>query len=621
MYRSNGHITTYFKPSNHTPPCQNKCHSSEHTLEGPRAIRRLASGVAGQGQTERQKCLNNEQLAQGLDVHTMAAGSGNSSQQWPLHQHAKSDDNSPLSSQHDKSPQDKSSEMPFVPSLYEPRSRSFEISGSKRPILASSQRMVKNGEVIIKNSDEESHSDTSLEDLDNLLGSRKPSERESLTYPKPELSRLSSRSKKDGDYMNTRRRTRESAHTDEAFPLRPDLPVQRKKYRFSLESLAKERKQEEAFKENIAQANTMAKSLVQKRKRIDENGRLRTETVGLGADIIDTIMKDHGDDGDIGRLKTAIQRTEALHLSKSWSFFDSHSEVSLSEQEKFPSIGDGRIERLFGGTSSRQQAFLSGYIGEYALKETLPDDVLLWIMDAICVEPRDDLRYSYIATLTNAEKQFTSLLSPNLIDVLFRKLGAHAPALDHERPIVPYAVLSQGNVSFDRPGLLSLLGLIRGVARGMASESRIHMIRVLCRLAIDQSIVNSWHAMNAIENLFASLSEAVPNEDSELEVQCSARAKRKCANLLAVADSTDHGIPFTHRCDFTPAIVTNDTCYFPFLDSFSATIGSCILLRGSSVFNQAAKCLGRFQSSCASPQEAPIHRQQHNRLCSIRREH
>lgn len=411
--------------------------------------------------------------------------------------------------------------IPITPGTNGTTSQTADVLSSQCPSLVNSQRVVKNGEVVIRNSDDESDSDSSLEELDDLLllESRKTQREPSC----PELQ-LPSTSRNinavDRRRISRRRRTK----TDTVIvPLNSDLPVQAKRYKFDLETLAKHKKQEDASTENFSRASAMFRSLDQ--QTVSAAGAPGTaSTIGpLDATFIDLVMKEHGDDDELSRLKAAIQRTEALNHDKMWSFFDEQAEEPLPEQAEFPVSEDDYLGRILGKTFSRQQAFLSGYVGEFAMKERLPEEILLWIMDAICLEPRDDLRYSYSAILTDASKDLASILSPKRIDILFRNIGATAKALDIEGPVDPCLKFSQSMEAVSRPNLLSILDLFQNLASNLSTETRMHVICTLCRLALDHSVANNCHIIGAIEDAFASLFESIPQQNLDREVSDQAR--------------------------------------------------------------------------------------------------
>ena len=510
MYK-NTSILSYFKPFTQ-PPRLKKRSLPEDKLEEPRVIRRSRSTTPNRSQTKRGFDQDGERLGQGLHETSSKVTSRSSSRQPPGLQDEEPMDDVTTT----RVFRDATSYTPPKPVPHDLLSRNTDLLGSQGTNLMSSQRVVKNGEVMIRNSDDESDSASSLEDLNDLLLLEGRKFRRESSYPEPQVpASPPNKNAENRRRMSARRRNKPEKV---AAPLRPALSVQPKKYKFDLESLARHRKQEEASVEDIARANAMLSSFEQQKAPASGNARVASTKGSFDSTFIDVVMKGHGDGDGISRLKTAIQRTEALHHGKSWSFFDEQAEKPLFEQSDFPIIEDDRLGRMLGKTSSRQQAFLSGYVGELAMKENLPEEILLWIMEAICIESRDDLRYSYTATLTDASKHLASVLSPERIDMLLRKIGATAAALDIERPVIPYAALSQNIEAISRPSLLSILELFQNVASDLDAESRIHLICTLCRLALDHSIANSCHMISAIEDAFASLIESIPERDLDHEV-------------------------------------------------------------------------------------------------------
>lgn len=510
MYK-NTSILNYFKPFTQLPR-PNKRSLPEDNLEEPGTISRSRSTDPKENRIKLGLDRKGEHLGQSLNGTSSRAISRSSSRQPPGPQIKE-----PIAN---ATPApvfwDETSYIPPTPVTNDPMSRNADVLGSQGTSLTSSQRVVKNGEVMIRNSEDESDSDSSLEDLNNLLLPEGRVPWGPSSYPEPSLSALPlKQNAEDGRRKSTRRKTKPDQLTA---PLRSALVVQPKKYKFDLESLARHRRQEEASVEDIARANAMLGSFKQQKVSASGNAGAASTKGPFYARFIDTVMKEHGDEDEISRLKAAIQRTEALNYGKSWSFFDERAEGPLFEQSDFPIMEDDRLGRILGKTSSRQQAFLSGYVGELATKGNLPEEIMVWIMDAICLESRDDLRYSYTATLTDASKHLASVLSPDRIDILFRKIGATAAALDIEGPVIPHAALSQSIEAVSRPSLSSILDLFQNTASDLGAESRIHLICTLCRLALDHSIANSCHIVNAIEDAFASLIESIPEQNLGHEV-------------------------------------------------------------------------------------------------------
>jgi len=390
--------------------------------------------------------------------------------------------------------------IPNIPSL-DTTLPQRDIVPASQTVLTSSQRIVKDGEIMIRNSDDES--DDSLEDLDKLFGGDRDAKRSSSQ------SNAQSPDPNEKLGMKTRRKGVKGKSAGDPTSTLPLIP---KKYKYSLEALGKQREQDEAARRDLNRARLLFESLEQRTASADGKSRV------CDTDFIESIMKEHGDEDDIGRLRNAIYRTEALEQGKSWSFFDDGAEEPLFENSDFLALKDKRLPQIFGQHLSRQQAFLSGFAGEYAMKAGLPEEIILWIMDEVCLEPRDDLRQSYISTLSDATKHFTQLLVPKYIDQVFRRLGATAVAVNVETTVEPYVILSQNVKTTSRPNLLSILILLGSVAGGLAANSRIHLLNIFCRLALDQSLGKDCHAISALEEAFVSLVASIPEENLSCEV-------------------------------------------------------------------------------------------------------
>ena len=374
---------------------------------------------------------------------------------------------------------------------------------SSQITLTSSQRIVRHGEIMIRNSDDES--DDSLEDLNDLLERNRP-EQQQITNPVPALLHSTIKSDKE-----TARRTRGAGRAKSS--ISQTLPVLPKTYKFSLEALVEQKRQDEASKEAISQAKSMLESYDQRL----ESGKKKKGV--FDPEFIDSAMKDRGDEDDISRLKCAIERTEALQHGKSWSFFGENSNDSSLEPIDFPAFEDERLQRLFGDVTSRQHTFLGGYAGEYAAKGGLPEELLFWIMDALCVETRDDLRNAYVFTLEEATEYFTPLLTPDYIDIVFRNFGATPAALDMRKAIIPYHTFAERVKITNRPILSSVLMLLGSLAVDMTTDSRRHLLNVLCRLALDSSITKDSRLLNAVEQSLARVIDSIPEADPGREVR------------------------------------------------------------------------------------------------------
>ena len=229
--------------------------------------------------------------------------------------------------------------------------------GSQGPVHVSSQRMVVNGEIIIRNSDDESDSEASLEDIDALLVARKP------TSALPSASRpleLSSPGSTGHHRSVTRSKTKVAA-SDHTFQSSSNLPA-RPAYKFSLDSLRRQNEQNEATEAGTMQAWSLLDS-VEAKVSSQQNPQISaTEAQKIDADLMTSVLKEKGESEDISRLMTAIQRTEAFHLSKTWFFFEADNSQRFGADSRFPKMMEMRWHKILRGSLSSTSVQLVAHL-------------------------------------------------------------------------------------------------------------------------------------------------------------------------------------------------------------------------------------------------------------------
>ena len=222
---------------------------------------------------------------------------------------------------------------------------------SQSPLLASSQRVVKHGEVIIRNSDdEESESDSSLGDIDDLLHfRRKPDPVPSsplidLGSTTPSLPGPSS----PEEIGRTRRQTRAIVRTNTTSDRYAPSP--QPKYKFDLETLVQRSAKHEKTQAMMSKARETLKSM-EKRDFLSASGSGEDsqDKREIDAGLLVSALKGRCEPNEGEKLMIALQRTEALQQEKSWSFFERREEDALYERPAFPMENLKHCAALFKG--------------------------------------------------------------------------------------------------------------------------------------------------------------------------------------------------------------------------------------------------------------------------------
>lgn len=217
--------------------------------------------------------------------------------------------------------------------------------------------MVKNGEVVVTNSDDEgSDSDASLGDIDELLRARRPlAEQVSSPLTEPDSAVLTPDRQSSPELETATAAIRRSARGINAVEKRtageelPNTP----KYKFDLESLVKQSKKDETSEEGMAKARSLLATLEQvEASAATEEGKNTNKKWPLDAGLIASVMNKESDENDTKRLMLAIERTEALQQDLSWSFFEDEQQTSGNEPETFPHATSEKWNGILNGRSA-----------------------------------------------------------------------------------------------------------------------------------------------------------------------------------------------------------------------------------------------------------------------------
>lgn len=353
---------------------------------------------------------------------------------------------------------------------------------------------------MVTNSDEDDDSSSSsLEDLDEMISLKRVGTREAHQ----ERVHWDTR----GEIEAPRRTSRRS----EAVAT-PPLAARFKEHQFSLAILAEQQRDLQTSEEDVARIN----ALLDARKQIPTaSGHTDSMRTLPDESVIDAVMNDRGDEEDVDRLKHAIRRTEALHHDKKWSFFHARPEPEVAKFPDFPELQISPLRTILQDQRSRQHAFLTGFVEDYALRSDLSDGLVSWILDSICLEKRQDLRSSYVHVLQELGLRKDGLLNPQSIDSLLRKLGANEEALDMKKPITPRFTVSTDRDTSLESQLECVLSLICTLAGTLDPETTERAICVICRLLLDHYIMSNCSLVMVIAETLNNLIESVPDSVHE----------------------------------------------------------------------------------------------------------
>ncbi|PGH34097.1 hypothetical protein GX50_03060 [[Emmonsia] crescens] len=334
-----------------------------------------------------------------------------------------------------------------------------------------SQRIVKDGEVIVTNSDEDTDSLSDIETADDLLAKFLKAPSLATLSPTPKPSRDNTGG---GEASGSQRRSlgRISLKRND----HKSLP----KYQFSLDALVADAAND---KETEAKVAKIKQSLLPKIQPERRRGVLRD-------DLLAAAVEDETDTKGIQRLRDAVERTETFAIGRNWLFFEENPPDV--PQPKFPSgwIQPGSWEVNLEDPDSRCPAFFSGIVANRLSSKILPDEILLWLLQSISTEEDDYMRSANATVLQEStSRRISSLITPGHIDQLFQRLGAKPAALVISTSLEPDYHISDEYWGRDNRNLLSVLELIRAISEKLNDDTRQHALKIILRLAIDEAVM------------------------------------------------------------------------------------------------------------------------------------
>ena len=293
----------------------------------------------------------------------------------------------------------------------------------------SSQRVLKNGQTVILNSDNESDSDSSLADIDEIL---RPQRRARLSSPLTELG-SSDPELPSPTQLPTMTRLRSSRRLRQN--ARKDASIE-KRYEFSLHQLLERTEKDNAEDEAYRRALNLADEIVTQQMPSESKYDTPEPSAPLSAEKL--ASKLHIEDSDdVDKLMQALKRTEALQTNSSWSFFKDSQAMPQVQVPPLPLPAKPPWAFWEQQPAHQEIGFLSGSVADVAAAGNLPGEVLKWILEYAYFEPREDLYLSYLLVVEKAGPQAEEILDKAHLTNLMFRLGMSREAGDPSRKIDP----------------------------------------------------------------------------------------------------------------------------------------------------------------------------------------
>lgn len=214
------------------------------------------------------------------------------------------------------------------------------------------------------------------------------------------------------------------------------------------------------------------------------------------------------------RVVRALQRAEVGGARKAYYFFEQDEPEPDVVGRKFPRAKAKGPWAVLDDAQDRGRHFASGFPYDMQKKlRNLPDEIFLWILDEVCTERRKALQSEYVKLLSICTDQTTRLITPELLQKLFRQLGATKDVDNLMSPITLREEIRNPYPSRDWSCVESMLDLVGATACHLTPAARSTAMRILLRLSMDSLAVENFGFTQRWRQAVDLVARSVPDAD------------------------------------------------------------------------------------------------------------
>lgn len=224
------------------------------------------------------------------------------------------------------------------------------------------------------------------------------------------------------------------------------------------------------------------------------------------------------------RLRRALDRTEVAAVSQQWYFFKEHLVGAPAKNGRpFPVQAAQGHWAFLQDSNMQNEMFSCGVVG-FAMdalapvtppgQACLPDELFLWILDAVVLEPLPQLRAAYVSILARCPEQARRFVDPERLLRLFEKVGPRWESIDLSARLELVPAVHHPYPGRNWTPLRSLLVLLAALAEtSLGLEAVRCATKILLRLAMDSIIEENVDLLDAYQNAVRPLVLRVPPSD------------------------------------------------------------------------------------------------------------
>lgn len=214
------------------------------------------------------------------------------------------------------------------------------------------------------------------------------------------------------------------------------------------------------------------------------------------------------------RVVRALQRADVGSGGKMFYFFEQDEPDRDVAGRKFPRAKAKGPWAVLDDAQDRGRHFASGFPYDIQKKlGNLPDEIFLWVLEELSSEKRKALQSEYVKLLSICGDQTTRLVTPALLQRMFRQLGATKDIDNLMGPVTLRDETRQPYPNRDWSCVESILDVVGSMACNLTSAARSTAMQILLRLGIDSLAVDNFGFTQRWRQAVDLVARSVPDPD------------------------------------------------------------------------------------------------------------
>ncbi|PVH99246.1 hypothetical protein DM02DRAFT_656590 [Periconia macrospinosa] len=233
----------------------------------------------------------------------------------------------------------------------------------------------------------------------------------------------------------------------------------------------------------------------------------------INEDTLENIIRDDDDPDKAKKLLQAMRRTNALQTDSVFHLWrrDWADDVMSSRPFPIDSLPNHQWTSIFEETSSRNQAFASGFALQIFRMQHLPIELASWMIDQSTSSAFHILGLPLTTSIQNHPGHLQTLLDRARISAIFNGIGADPLCLDQQQPVAPsFEFEDEARIPFP-DSLNQICRLLQTTARCLNLDASSHILYILFHVCMDVSVASDATTLgivqHTIENIICNVSD------------------------------------------------------------------------------------------------------------------